>query len=149
MSLHPHSRSDHEQDHHMEVDQQDDTAEGCNERPQNRLFFSLGWKGQKASLGNYNPLFREYLARAQKAQPKLFVAAVPINNFSLCMSLLRGATTTKVENNNMDMVRIELINRWRKKEADRGAEADLSMMQVHMQVSMAMVAAHYSPKVIR
>jgi hypothetical protein len=39
MSLHPHSRSDHEQDHHMEVDQQDDTAEGCNERPQNRLFF--------------------------------------------------------------------------------------------------------------
>ena len=61
----------------------------------------------------------------------------------------RGATTTKVENNNMDTVRIELINRWRKKEADRGAEADLSMMQVHMQVSMAMVAAHYSPKVIR
>ena len=96
-------------------------------------------KGRKSSLGDYDPLFRDYLERAQEKKPKLFTAGVPIKDFSLRRSLRRGATT-EAENNNVDAVAIELTNRWRKKEAARGAEAGLSMRQVYTQVSRAVVA---------
>ena len=62
-------------------------------------------KGRKVSLGDYDPLFRDYLERAQKARPKLSTAGVPIKDFSLRRSLGRGATTES-ENNNVDMVAI-------------------------------------------
>ena len=83
-------------------------------------------KGHKASMDDDDPLFRDYLKRAQKARPKLFSSAVPINEFSLLRSLMRGATT-EAEKNNVDTVAIELTNRWRKKEASREYEAGLSM----------------------
>ena len=63
-------------------------------------------KGRKASLGDYDPLFRDYLERGQKARPKLSTAGVPIKDFSLRRSLRRGATT-KAESNNVDTVVIE------------------------------------------
>ena len=102
-------------------------------------------KGCKASLGDYDPLFRDYLERAQKARPKLFTAGVPIKDFSLRRSLRRGATTES-ENNNVDKVAIELTNRQRKKEAARGAEAGLFMRQVYTQVSRVVVAAPWFPQ---
>ena len=97
-------------------------------------------KGRKASLGDYDPLFRDYLARAQRIRPQLFSGLVAIEDFSLRRSLRRGATT-EAENNNVDTVAIELTNRWRRKEAARGSEAGLSMRQVYTQVSRAVVAA--------
>ena len=67
-------------------------------------------KGRKASLGDYDPLFRDYLARAQRIRPQLFLGLVAIEDFSLRRSLQRGATT-EAENNNVDTVAIELTNR--------------------------------------
>ncbi len=96
--------------------------------------------GKKASLGDYDPLFRDYLARTQRQHPKLFPNSVAIEDYSLRRSLRRGATTES-ENNNVDTVAIELINRWRKKEAAKGAEAGLSMRQVYTQANRAVVAA--------
>ena len=64
---------------------------------------------------------------------KLVPSAVEMSDFSLWRSLRRGAvletTTHKV-----DVQVIELINRWRKKEAARGSEAGLPMRQVYTQV---------------
>ena len=95
--------------------------------------------GKKASLGDYDPIFRDYVERAMKLKKGLFSKAVSVDNYSLRRSLRRGATT-EAENNNVDPVAIELINRWRKKESARGAEAGLSMRQVYTQVSRAIVA---------
>ena len=95
--------------------------------------------GAKASLGDYDPLFRQYLTRVREKRPKLFSKAVDISDYSLRRSLRRGATT-EAENNKVDPVAIELINRWRKKEAAKGAEAGLPMRQVYTQVSRAIEA---------
>jgi hypothetical protein len=68
---------------------------------------------------------------------KLVPSAVETSDFSLWRSLPRGAvletTTHKV-----DVQEIELINRWRKKEAARGSEAGLPMRQVYTQVQSAL-----------
>ena len=45
---------------------------------------------RKASLGYYNPLPTEILARAKESQPKLVSATVYIDDFSLYMSLRGG-----------------------------------------------------------
>ena len=90
----------------------------------------------KATLGDYDSLFRDYVARAQKKYPKRFSEAVTINDYSLRRSLRRGATT-EARNNKVDTAAVELVNRWRKKEAARGAEAGLTMRQVYTQVTRA------------
>ena len=95
--------------------------------------------GKRASLGDYDPLFKDYIERTMKSHKKLFSSAVAVKDYSLRRSLRRGATT-EAENNNVDTVAIELINRWRQKENARGAEAGLSMRQVYTQVSRAVVA---------
>ena len=95
---------------------------------------------KKANLGDYDDLFRHYVSRVMKAKPELFSGAEAVNDFSLRRSPRRGATT-EAENNNVDVAAIELINRWRKKEAARGAEAGLTMRQVYTQVSRAVKAA--------
>ena len=80
------------------------------------------------------------MEREQNRSPKLFNGGVAIKDCSLRRSLRRGATT-KFEINNVDSITIKLINRWRKKEAARDAEAGLSMRQVYTQVSRAVKAA--------
>ena len=71
--------------------------------------------GKRSSLGDYDPLFKDYIERAMKSQKKLFSSAVAVKDYSLRRSLRRGATT-ETENNKVDTVAIELINRWRQKE---------------------------------
>ena len=70
----------------------------------------------------------------------MFPNSVAIRDYSLRRSLRRGATIES-ENNKVDTVAIELINRWRKKETAKGAEAGLPMRQVYTQVNRAVVAA--------
>ena len=96
--------------------------------------------GKKASMGDFDPMFRDYLERAMRKFPTLFYKSVALQDYSLRRSLRRGATT-EAENNNVDTVTIELVNRWRKKEAAKGAEAGLTMRQVYTQVSRAVKAA--------
>ena len=62
-----------------------------------------------------------------------------IEDYSLRRSPRRGAITTAA-NNKVDETTIELIGRWRKKEAAKGAEPGLSMRQVYTQVSNAVEA---------
>ena len=72
--------------------------------------------------------------------PELFNTGVFIGNLSLRISPRRGATT-EAENKNVDTASIELNNRWRKREAEQGIEAGLSMQQVYTQVYRAVVAS--------
>ena len=92
--------------------------------------------GRKASLGDYDASFRDYLERARESHAGFFFSSALITDYSLRRSLRRGATI-EAENNNVDTAAIELINRWRKKESARGAEPTLSMRQVYTQVSRA------------
>ena len=96
-------------------------------------------RGGKASFGDYDPLFREYLTRLREQDPGLFTQVVKIEDYSLRRSPRRGAITTAA-NNKVDETTIELIGRWRKKEAAKGAEPGLSMRQVYTQVSHAVEA---------
>ncbi|KAL7530332.1 hypothetical protein ACHAXR_005039, partial [Thalassiosira sp. AJA248-18] len=93
----------------------------------------------RASLGDYDDLYRTYMERTMQRFPSLFSKGVDVKDYSLRRSLRRGSTTTAT-NNNVDPMIIELINRWRKKEAARGAEAGLPMRQVYTQVSNAIDA---------
>ena len=59
--------------------------------------------GKKANLGDYDPMFRDYMEKALKLQPDLFSQAVSVNEYSIWYSLHRGATT-EAKNNNVDLV---------------------------------------------
>ena len=93
----------------------------------------------RVSLRNYDDLFQTYMERTMNRFPSRFSKGVEIKDYSLRRSMRRGLTTT-VSNNRVDTVTIELINRWRKREAARGAEAGLPMRQVYTQVSNALDA---------
>ena len=62
-----------------------------------------------------------------------------IEYFILRRSPRRGSTM-EAEKKNVDTADIELINRWRKRESERGTEAGLSMKQVYIQEYRAVVA---------
>jgi hypothetical protein len=63
----------------------------------------------------------------------LFPTVVEASDFSLWRSPRRGAVL-ETTNHGVDTQVIELINRWRKKEAARGSEPGLPMRQVYTQV---------------
>ena len=85
--------------------------------------------GRKSSIGYYDPMFRNLLERVKKMHPELFATGGFIGDFRLRRSPLRGATT-EAENKNVENAAIEIINRWRKREAARGKEVGLSIRQV-------------------
>ena len=84
-------------------------------------------------FGQYDALFRALVDQAQERHPRLLPEAVETEDFSLWRSPRRGAV---LETTNQDVSEkvIELINRWRKKEAAKGSEAGLTMRQVYTQV---------------
>jgi hypothetical protein len=116
------------------------------ERIMYRLVRLQGWmqgwlfkekSGKRAKFGHYQEYFRSLVERAREEDPKLVPSAVETVNFSLWRSLHRGAVL-ETTNNNVDVQVVELINRWRKKEAARGSEAGLPMRQVYTQVRSAL-----------
>ena len=72
------------------------------------LLFATGneWKER---IGDYDPMFRNFLKRGENMHPELFTTRVLIGDFSLRRSPRRGATT-EAENNNVDTTSIELNN---------------------------------------
>jgi hypothetical protein len=88
----------------------------------------------RARISDYDDLFRDYLRRVQQKYPKVIPASMEIQDFGLWRSGRRGATT-EATHNLVDEKIIELINRWRKREAAKGTEAGLPMRQVYTQVS--------------
>ena len=55
---------------------------------------------RKASIGDYDTMFRNLLERGQKMHPELFTTDFFIGDFSLRRSPMHGETTEE-ENNNM------------------------------------------------
>jgi len=103
-----------------------------------------GWlfvrpEGGRAKFGDYDPIFRDYLTRVRNQYPNLIAASTDIDDYSLRRSGRRGATT-EATNRDVDPKTIELINRWRKKEAARGTEPGLPMRQVYTEVSKSLEA---------
>ena len=107
---------------------------------QERGFLFSRDNGSKASIGDYDPMFRNLLERGQKMHPELFDIGVFIGYLSL-RRIPRSGATTEAENNNMYIADIKLINRWRKKEAAKGTELVPSMLQMYTYVSRAVVAS--------
>ena len=99
---------------------------------------SNGWlfeqkPGKPAKFGTYQDYFQTLINLARQQDPRLLPSSVETTDFSLWRSLRRGAVL-ETTNHNVDIKVIELINRWRKKEAVRGSEAGLPMRQVYTQV---------------
>ena len=87
-------------------------------------------EGKRVSLNAYEGEFRRLLTEARKKDPKIFPPKAEIDDYSLRRSLRRGATT-QATNNKVSGTTIQLVNRWRQREAARGAEPGLSMQQVY------------------
>ena len=83
----------------------------------------------KASLKDYNPLFKDYMERTLVRFPDRFSKGIDIQEYSLRRLPRRGATT-HAANNKVDKTTTELISRWRKREKAKGAEPGLTMRQV-------------------
>jgi hypothetical protein len=93
--------------------------------------------GTRASLDMYDGDFRSLLGKARAKSPKLFPPKARIEDYSLRRSLRRGSTT-EATNNNVPGTTIDMVNRWRKREAAKGTEPGLSMRQVYTDALAAM-----------
>jgi hypothetical protein len=101
-----------------------------------------GWlfqdrQGARLKFGKYDPLYRALVDQARERHPRLLPEAVETEDFSLWRSPRRGAVLETTNQDAFEKV-IELINRWRKKEAAKGSEAGLAMRQVYTQVRSTM-----------
>jgi hypothetical protein len=101
-----------------------------------QVFVSVAMHGRAARLSDYNGRFHMFVAVAMARHPKAFSKKIEAEDFNLRRSMRRGSTT-QATNNKVPAPTIELVNRWRKKEAARGAEAGLAMRQVYTQVLSA------------
>jgi hypothetical protein len=93
--------------------------------------------GKQARLSDYNSDFQMFITLARERHPKVFSSKVEVEDYNLRRSLRRGSTT-QAHNNGVPAPTIELINRWRKKEAAKGAEPGLAMRQVYTQALSAL-----------
>ena len=103
-----------------------------------------GWlfcrrNGTRGKLSDYDDLFKEILGEVKEQGDGLIPDATEVDDFSLWRSGRRGSTT-ETSNKNVDIQVIELVNRWRSKEAAKGAEPGLPMRQVYMSVKHAVPA---------
>ena len=111
---------------------------------QESVFFFARDNGRKASIGYYDPTFRNLLEQGKRMHPEFFNTRVFIGDLSLRRRPRRGAIT-EAENNNVETAGIKIINQWREREAARGTVAGLSMRKVYTQVSRAFGSSlHFS-----
>jgi hypothetical protein len=90
-------------------------------------------RGVRLEFGIYNHVFRALVDIARELHFRLLLEVVETGDFSLWRSPRWGAV---LETTNQDVAEkvIELVNRWRKKEAAKSSEAVLPMRQVYTQV---------------
>ncbi len=81
-------------------------------------------RGVRSKFGIYDHVFRDLVDRARELHCKLLPEVVETGDFSLWRSPRRGAV---LETTNQDVAEkiIELINRWRKKEAAGMVQANV------------------------
>jgi hypothetical protein len=103
----------------------------CQGRSKGWLFQSN--QGIRFKFGRYDPTFWALIDAARALHPTLLPDVVETGDYSLWRSPRRGAV---LETTNQDVSEkvIELVNRWRKKEAAKGSEPGLPMRQVYTQV---------------
>ena len=73
-------------------------------RSRSRFLFARD-NGRKANIGDYDPLFRNFLELGQTMHPELFTTGVLIGDFILIRGQWHGETT-EAENNNVYTVAI-------------------------------------------
>jgi hypothetical protein len=103
-----------------------------------------GWlfgdaQGKRRRFGFYDPLFLEMLTRARSSRPECMDQVVELEDFSLWRSGRRGATT-EAGNQKVSAHVIDLMGRWRQKEAAKGSQPGLPMRQVYTQVKSSFPA---------
>ena len=91
----------------------------------------------RGKIGDYDDIFKDYLRRVQSKYPQVILPLIDIEDFGLWRSACRGAMT-EATINKIDPMIIELINRWRTREAAKGTEPGLPMRQVYTQVASTM-----------
>jgi hypothetical protein len=100
-----------------------------------------GWlfadeKGNRRKMGYYDPLLVELLDKVKHHFPGIIPEAVDPSDFSLWRSGRRGGTTTALSLGVPQSI-IDLMGRWRTREAKRGTLPGLPMRQVYTQVKNA------------
>jgi hypothetical protein len=95
------------------------------------LFLSGDGKLQK--IGTLDHRLIDLLEHVRRLHPDVLSEATVLTDFSLWRSGRRGATTEAM-NNKVDQDTMDLIGRWRKREAARGSEPGMPMRQAYTQV---------------
>ena len=99
---------------------------------------SSGWlfareDGSRKVFSEYDPMLIDFLDRAREEDPTLMSTLAELSDFSFRRSV-RSGLTTQATNAGVPGPSIDLIGRWRKKEAARGSEPGLPMRQVYTRV---------------
>jgi hypothetical protein len=103
----------------------------CQYRTKGWLFETK--TGARAKFGKYDPTFRSLVTLARATNSRLVVSAIEPDDFSLWRSPRRGAVLETTQQG-VDSKVMELINRWRSKEAAKGSTPNLPMRQVYTEV---------------
>ena len=90
----------------------------------------------KGKISDYDSLFKDLIGEVKEMTEGLIPDVTQVEDFSLWRSPRQGSITNKKVNIQI----IELINRWRKKEAAKGAEPGLPMRQVYTAIKHAVPA---------
>jgi hypothetical protein len=104
----------------------------------NHQLRTKGWlfetrAGVRAKFGKYDATFRSLVALARAKNSRLVPQAIELEDFSLWRSPRRGAVL-ETTHRGVDSKVMELINRWRSKEAAKGSVPNLPMRQVYTEV---------------
>ena len=89
--------------------------------------------GVRAKFGKYDSTFRTLVALARTKNSCLVPSAIELEDFSLWCSPRKGAVL-ETTHRGVDSKVMELINRWRSKEAAKGSVPNLPMRQVYTEV---------------
>lgn len=95
--------------------------------------------GKRAKMRDFNADFQQLVSVAMERSPNAFSSKADVEDFNLRRSMRRGSTTQSLNNKTPKDI-INSMNRWRKREAARGAEPGLEMQQVYTQALSAVDA---------
>ena len=95
--------------------------------------------GKRAKMRDFNADFQQFVSIAMERSPHAFSNKAEVEDFNLRRSMRRGSTTQSLNNKTPPDI-VNTMNRWRKREAARGAEPGLEMQQVYTQALSAVEA---------
>ena len=87
--------------------------------------------GKSANLSDYKNLFKACLTRINK--DIISDKTIPESDMSLWISG-RRASTSELSNQIMDQVAIDMNNRWRKREQEKGVDTSMGIRENYTQV---------------